>query len=67
MIGAKFLTSIGQISVLGVLAFVLATVNSGTAHNSSASSRREKIPVIFDTDIGGDKTTRFAVEVGCDF
>ncbi len=42
------------IVVLAVLAMLLVTVSSGAADSSSSTYRGEKIPVIFDTDIGGD-------------
>jgi inosine-uridine nucleoside N-ribohydrolase len=42
------------IVVLGVLAMLLVTVGSEAAESSVSTSRGEKIPVIFDTDIGGD-------------
>lgn len=56
----KFLKSIGRILVLGILAMCLGVgcalhtnkAKVGIAHPTSSS--REKIPVIFDTDIGGD-------------
>ena len=50
----EFVLPMKSIVVLGIFAFVLATVDSGAADSGSASPRREKIPVIFDTDIGGD-------------
>jgi len=42
------------IVVLGVLAMLLVTLGSGAAQSSSSTYRGERIPVIFDTDIGGD-------------
>ena len=42
------------IVVLGVLTMLLVTVGSEAAESSVSTSRGEKIPVIFDTDIGGD-------------
>jgi inosine-uridine nucleoside N-ribohydrolase len=42
------------IMVLGILVLFLATISFCFPNNNSPSSRRTKIPVIFDTDIGGD-------------
>ena len=44
----------GWIMVLGILALFLVTVSSCFPNNNSPSSRRKKMPVIFDTDIGDD-------------
>jgi hypothetical protein len=44
----------GWIMVLGILVLFLATISSCFPNNNSPSSRREKMPVIFDTDIGDD-------------
>jgi inosine-uridine nucleoside N-ribohydrolase len=42
------------IVVLGVLAMLLVIVGCGAAQSSASMPRGGKIPVIFDTDIGGD-------------
>ena len=42
------------IMVLGILALFLVTLSSCFPSNNSPSSRRKKMPVIFDTDIGDD-------------
>jgi len=44
----------GWIMVLGILVLFPATISSCFPNNNSPSSRREKMPVIFDTDIGDD-------------
>jgi inosine-uridine nucleoside N-ribohydrolase len=44
----------GWIIVLGILVLFLVTVSSCFPNNKSPSSRRKKMPVIFDTDIGDD-------------
>lgn len=44
----------GWIMVLGILALFLVTISSCFPNNNSPSSRRRKMPVIFDTDIGDD-------------
>jgi inosine-uridine nucleoside N-ribohydrolase len=52
--GFALATKSTWIAVLGVLAMLLVTVGSEAADNSESTSRREKIPVVFDTDIGDD-------------
>jgi hypothetical protein len=42
------------IVVLGVLAMSLVMLGTSASQSSSPSSRTEKIPVVFDTDIGDD-------------
>ena len=42
------------IVVMGVLAMLLVPVSSKAAESSASTPRGGKIPVIFDTDIGGD-------------
>ena len=55
MSGAKVLTK-RQLRelVLGILAILLVTVSSCVSSNNPVSSQKEKIPVIFDTDICDD-------------
>lgn len=43
-----------QIVILGILTMFLAAVSSCASNLSSPASQGQKIPVIFDTDIGGD-------------
>lgn len=43
-----------RIVFLGFLIMSLVTVSFGASHKGMSSSERQKIPVIFDTDIGGD-------------
>jgi inosine-uridine nucleoside N-ribohydrolase len=52
--GFALATKSTWIAVLGVLAMLLVTVGSEAADNNESTSRREKIPVVFDTDIGDD-------------
>jgi len=42
------------IVVVGALAMLLVTLSSGAAKSGLSGSGGEKIPVVFDTDIGGD-------------
>ena len=42
------------IVVLGILTMFLVAVSSGVSNKSPALSQKKRIPVIFDTDIGGD-------------
>jgi len=63
MNGSKFLKSVGQISVLGILAMFLATLSSGTSSSNPPLSHGQKIPVIFDTDIGGDIDDTWALSL----
>ena len=44
----------GSIAVLAVLAMFLATLDTSASEGNSAVSSGEKIPVVFDTDIGDD-------------
>jgi len=52
--GFALLTISIQIVILGILAMCLVTVSCCTSHKNLPTRSREKIPVIFDTDIGGD-------------
>ena len=52
-----------QIVILGILAMFLATVNFGVSNSSSPASQGGKIPVIFDTDIGGDIDDTWALSL----
>ena len=40
--------------LLGILAMFLATLSCAVSNTTSAAAQSKKIPVIFDTDIGGD-------------
>ena len=50
----EFVLSVKSIVVLGILAMCLVTFSCCASHNNLPTRSREKIPVIFDTDIGGD-------------
>jgi len=50
----EFIQPVKAIVVLGILAMCLVIVSCCAASKNLPSSSREKIPVIFDTDIGGD-------------
>ena len=49
-----FVLPMESILILGILTMFSVSFCSGVPSNNSRASRREKIPVIFDTDIGGD-------------
>ena len=49
-----FVLSVKSIVVLGIVAMLSVTDSCCATNSSSRSSRRPRIPIIFDTDIGGD-------------